>query len=358
MSDDVERLHREIAEIYANLETTKRESARQALQNELTQKQAELNTISKVFGEGNTIENSQITTGDITAGNVDKSQHGTVTMNDGTAHVLVGQNLGTIIYGRELAERDEAQLHRYFHHVLSEYGRLSLRGLAEADTIKHVSLQKIYISLATEKRVLLASGDQTLAEQYFEQERFVESRLKQAYDPDWALPDQAIVAVETHETQPEARSAPKQRSFFQRIRDVFSEPQPSETPDAWRAYRAELAHDAMNLHRHLMLLGDPGGGKSIFMQHIAAYLAHQAMQPNTATAVIPIVLRLRRLAHVFAKHDTAMHAIFHACHEQIRDISNESMSESLLNEAFLRGNVCLLADGLDEVPLDGNAPTA
>ena len=111
-----------------------------------------------------------------------------------------------------------------------------------------------------------------------------------------------------------------------------------------------------------MLLGDPGGGKSTFVRHLAWALAQRGLaQPiadaalegwQTQADTLPVVVSLRALAGRLATSKAAAaDAVFAAVCAAIDDYKI-SRADELVNPALDRGTALILFDGLDEVPLD------
>ena len=124
------------------------------------------------------------------------------------------------------------------------------------------------------------------------------------------------------------------------------------------------ALEAASQHQHLVLLGDPGAGKSTFVKKIlgwqAAACQGQAQPPaGFAPSLLPVLVNLRDLAPRLAEIDLA-HLPAHQRDEKLRQAVDEQLLADLGHDctAFasavqenLRAGTCLLVlDGLDEVP--------
>jgi hypothetical protein len=172
--------------------------------------------------------------------------------------VAVGVNLGTIIYGRDPSEDERRQLAWYLARLASKLSRLPLRGLEERlDQGDGVALARVYVMLATRR--------ETEFYQYIDGMRFFvdndpENEIQPDNHPDWQLPDQPIVA------------------FY----EDGLKPHPM-----WTLLRAVIATEALIQHARLVLLGDPGSGKSTFLRHLAWALARRGLDQGDETTALP-----------------------------------------------------------------------
>lgn len=257
--------------------------------------------------------------------------------------VAVGVNLGTIIYGRDPHEDERRRLVWYLDRLAAKLYRLPLRGLDETlDQGQGVSLPQVYVMLATMSRVEVAggrAGSKKLRRYY--QDGDIEGTIKESYQADYALPHEAIVSA-----QP----------VTYRQKERRNNPVPGRI-----LYRAQLVTEAVHDHPQLVLLGDPGSGKSTFLRHLAWALARRGLdQLSDATVLfgwdaqrrrMPIILPLRALAGQLAHRGASDQTVYTALLAEIQSY-NITGAEDMLNAALHQGAVLLLFDGLDEVPLD------
>ena len=283
--------------------------------------------------------------GDKVVGDKVSDPQGTVSVSDdGRINgVAVGINLGTIIYGRDPREDERRRLVWYLDRLAAKLYRLPLRGLDETlDQGQGVSLPQVYVMLATMSRVEVAggrAGSKKLRRYY--QDGDIEGAIKEAYHLDYALPQEAIVAAEP---------------VTYRQKERRSNPVPGRI-----LYRAQLVTEAVHAHSQLILLGDPGSGKSTFLRHLAWAMARRGLdQLSDATVLfgwddqrrrLPIILPLRTLAGQLARQGVSAQTVYTALLAEIQSY-NITGADDMLNAGLHQGAVLLLFDGLDEVPLD------
>jgi formylglycine-generating enzyme required for sulfatase activity len=117
----------------------------------------------------------------------------------------------------------------------------------------------------------------------------------------------------------------------------------------------------------LVLLGDPGGGKSSFVKQLAAWLAAAMLAkrepPDGWRPLLPLLLNLRDLSPVLAEIDlTALsddkqqqrlrEAVFALWANDLREMNAAELAGDLPRRLD-SGEVLLIFDGLDEVPVAG-----
>ncbi len=165
-----------------------------------------------------------------------------------------------------------------------------------------------------------------------------EQALLPEYDPDYALPSQAVVATEP-----------------------IILPGRSEQETSGRVlYRALLAVEAVVRSPRLVLLAEPGGGKSTFLRHLAWALAQRGLGqtdvpslgwPDT-TVLLPLLLPLRSLASRIAAEGAAPASVSAAIRDEMAREYDLRRADALLDRALAGGAVLLLLDGLDELPIE------
>jgi formylglycine-generating enzyme required for sulfatase activity/energy-coupling factor transporter ATP-binding protein EcfA2 len=266
----------------------------------------------------------------------------TVTTTGDNYGINIGVNLGRIIFGRDPVEDEQRRLVWYLDWLCGNLDQLRLHVLEK----KHgqrgagMSLSGVYTMLATEGRKVLARGQPEDVAQYINPDKIRRGRgnasiqsVKPYHRSSQALPDQAVLHLNV-DTQEQELDVTLQRAL--------------------------LATEAVQQHHRLVLLGNPGSGKSTFVRHLALLLAcrelgHTAGSealPEGLTAKLPIILPLQRLSQRLATEGVSDAAVVAALKAELAR-SSVTQVDDLVSEALHRGAALLLFDGLDEVPLDG-----
>ncbi|MCB9150923.1 MAG: SUMF1/EgtB/PvdO family nonheme iron enzyme [Caldilineaceae bacterium] len=131
--------------------------------------------------------------------------------------------------------------------------------------------------------------------------------------------------------------------------------------------RPLAALDAATQETRLVLLGDPGAGKSTFVRQLAAWLAGANLGVETgpdgwAAETLPLLVTLRDLAPRLQQvaraqmpapdQKTALVAAIRAQWQVELEKHHGAGCLPLLDQMLQRGNVLLIFDGLDETPED------
>lgn len=270
--------------------------------------------------------------------------------------VVVGVNLGRIVYGRDPQEDERRRLVWYLSGLAAKLAYLPLRGLEERlDQGKGIELAQVYVMLATESYIdiLLQEDDYHFVGEepsdrirHYFVDKNPENELEKAFDPRFALPTDAIInklviPIDGHGSAPDVRSI--------------------------HLYRSVLATESVYKNQQFVLLGDPGSGKSTFVRHLAWALAQRGLdQLSDATALfgwndqqrlLPILLPLRTLAGRLARDGVSDETVTAALREVMEGYGVKQVHD-LLTESLRRGKALLLFDGLDEVPLESTEGVA
>lgn len=257
--------------------------------------------------------------------------------------VVVGVNLGRIVYGRDLQEDERRRLVWYLSGLSAKLTYLPLRGLEDRlDQGEGIALAQVYVMLATQSLV-----PSSLASEELFEDNDPRQPLKREYVSEWALPNKAILTI----------------PMAMRGTTVITSEQANTLQSTQETThvlaRSLLATEAVYKNQHLVLLSDPGGGKSTFMRHLAWALAQRGLdQLSDATALfgwsnhqrlLPILLPLRKLAGGLARSGVCDTTVYSVLRDEMHTYCTGQIDE-LLIESLRRGKVLLLLDGLDELP--------
>ncbi|MBS1968423.1 MAG: SUMF1/EgtB/PvdO family nonheme iron enzyme [Chloroflexi bacterium SZAS-1] len=254
--------------------------------------------------------------------------------------------LGSLIYQAPPDARQREQLGRYLQRLAAKWQLLQLRGLDEQlDKGRGMALSHVFITMAIFSTTGMAFGDTEAVQDYF-QDNDVSNSLNTANDPDWALPSSAVIKIERRNAE-----SPGENGF-----DVFI------------LYRSLLASETVNKNPYLILLGDPGSGKSTFMRHLAWALArHSLDQPEQAPTlfgwpteerVLPLLLPLRKLSGKIATDGARPAVVSAALSAELASEYDVRDAATLVEQALNSQATLLLLDGLDEVPLVATTQSA
>jgi formylglycine-generating enzyme required for sulfatase activity/energy-coupling factor transporter ATP-binding protein EcfA2 len=308
---------------------------------------AQLGLPAAAFAIGPNAQTGDNQFGDIAGRDVRKGVEGGVNLSDDARidGVAVGVNLGTIIYGRTPEEDERRRLVWYLHALAGDLRRLPLRGLDPALAEgRGVDLARVYVMLATTSEHGFYGGLFEHLANWFENND-PSGMLKEECLPDHALPITAV--INTSWWPADARMMPDTQ---------------------WHTlYRSLLAVEAVTQQIHLVLLGDPGSGKSTFLRHLAWALARRGLDqagPETQLfgwpderRLLPVILPLRRLAGALAVTNGGAQTVYQALGTIVAGYGVKE-PDDLLTDALVRGAAIVLLDGLDEVPVEATETSA
>jgi formylglycine-generating enzyme required for sulfatase activity len=106
------------------------------------------------------------------------------------------------------------------------------------------------------------------------------------------------------------------------------------------------ALDLLREQDGLIMLGDPGAGKTTFLKYLATRLALGEGQSLGLGARLPVLLPLSAYANVLAAQDVPLDRFIA---DYYRDRGVDLPLKPMLDQALARGGALLLLDGLDEV---------
>lgn len=330
MSDTAEELKRQIAELEAQLPAI--ESA-EDVKHHITKLTAVIRAAKKASAQAGP---------DTADGNV-----GGMVDNQGRINgIAVGVNLGAIIYGRAPDEVERRRIAWYLDTLANKLNRLPLRSLEQRlDQGDGIALHHVYVMLATTSQLLVAKGGFNEVAEYCDIKILTDStsssagqlaRIKDQYHPNNALPTSAIVDLQIG-----VRGSPIQ------------------------LFRQILATEAAEQHSRLVLLGDPGCGKSTFICHLAWALAQRGLDQDGQSVplfgwpddkrYLPLLLPLRALVDRVAVDGAQPAVIVTALGAELATQYSVREAEALVEQALHSGAALVLFDGLDEVPIEGKS---
>ena len=104
--------------------------------------------------------------------------------------------------------------------------------------------------------------------------------------------------------------------------------------------------DLFREHDGLIILGDPGAGKTTFLKYLALQLAMGQADPLDLGARLPVLVPLSAYANALAEGDVPLDRFIA---DYYRDRGVDLPLGPMLDEALNQGGALLLLDGLDEV---------
>ncbi len=287
------------------------------------------------FGSGNQF--GDVKMGDVAGGDVIKDTQGSVNNTGTVKGAAVGVNQGTIQLFftaaglPDPADAQRALVQRYLARVVETCDRLRLSGLVQRerrDASPALTLSHVYVALAAETWERMDEADSA--------DTFADALT--VGDPAVVLPEatRRVIALQ-HEADPRRMA---------------------NRPDVPRFHleRPLLLTEALSRHRHVVLLGGPGSGKSSFVRHLAVALAHgedahpSALPGWSAGWLLPLYTALGEFAAWTLQPGGTLDGpgLWRYVVGQAQAYGLSGMDEPL-SHAFTQGGLLLLLDGLDEV---------
>jgi formylglycine-generating enzyme required for sulfatase activity len=267
----------------------------------------------------------------------DPTVQGQAILTGGHATIMVGVNTGTINYAGDSTTDDQHLIRTYLQSLANRLQQPPIRELAVdlPNVTSPLTLPTAYVPLATTTHRIVAQGPADAAIAYFEHND-PRRDLLPMYHPDTALPDTAIVRV--------------LRDGRQTHRGIGA-----PAPQLVTLERAVLVTDAMAQHPNLILLGGPGSGKSTMLRHYAWSLARQVLEsqnddPRALPARIPVLLPATQLAQYVQMNPQDSRPV-RTMLQTVVQANDAVFRDALLVQLLQNGAICVLLDGLDEVPV-------
>ncbi|HEU4321724.1 MAG TPA: SUMF1/EgtB/PvdO family nonheme iron enzyme [Roseiflexaceae bacterium] len=275
----------------------------------------------------------------------------------------IGVNFGTVqaFFGTQLPENGAALLNAYLDSLSQECERLRLSRLtgkrqtgAEQGTAPPLRLQAVYTSLTTDGPQAVVHRRNRSAKQVL---RLLD-RLDEQRTPENVPPEQ-VRLVEVSGDLP--LPAIRERARLDR---ALLEQNPPDLPCTLWIMRPKLAIEAIADTKRLVLLGEPGAGKSTVLRYLALLLA-QRLRGSTDPLLgwpehdlpIPILCPLGQVAAALpvqgGNPDKALDQVLSDLLEG--EVPLYKGLRPHLQAALRGAGVLFLFDGLDELPADAPA---
>jgi predicted NACHT family NTPase len=118
-----------------------------------------------------------------------------------------------------------------------------------------------------------------------------------------------------------------------------------------RWYRPEIPLNAITEHARLVLLGDPGSGKSTVLRYLVVWLAETLLAGNAAEKPVPLFCPLGRVAQrLSADPESDLETLIDVLLQPIIGAAGlRAELRAPMLAAWRTGSVLLCLDGLDEV---------
>ncbi len=286
---------------------------------------------------------------------------------------------GTVYVSGQRGASAEQMLAGYLQRLVQRFGSLPVQGVYQqkaADDTLAINLEQVYTQLATTHMVEreVYEGDALAT---FDADAYLKR-----HTGEYVLPGEYRVRTEIHRSINIERNMqdfryPNVMSFgvgedlsslevqmdhlsTEHLMDLAQE------SEALLFFGPQLVTDAIAAHPHLVLLGEPGSGKSTALRYLALILAQAGLDASVNLAMqvegwdklgeqgrwLPVCLSLLPFARRF------VHAADHPCHADdlwnyiATDLEANGRYDGLaaaVHDELANGRVLLLLDGLDEV---------
>jgi formylglycine-generating enzyme required for sulfatase activity len=310
------------------------------------------------FGPGSQM--GDVTIGAVAGNDVVSGTKGEVE-NSGTLRgVAAGVIQGNVqlFFGKEPEEDTKQLLAAYLDSLIGDCQQLRLHRLTgkrtsggEQHAVPKLHLQDVYTSLTTDGEPFERRRVRSTVARA---RRFLQ-RLQQAQrGPEHVRPERVLlpgllgVGVPRRPADERFVSAEFPASVLEQL--------PDSAEFSLALTRPELALEAIRAERRLVLLGEPGAGKSTVLRYLALLLAlrlrgqpvHLPGWPENDTPV-PLLIPLGKVAAALHAGGTPYDALRRVIGDLLDDGDRPGLRSSL-SAALRSGGVLLLCDGLDELP--------
>jgi formylglycine-generating enzyme required for sulfatase activity len=297
------------------------------------------------------------------------------------AAAIAGDVHGDIYIVGERAESTKTLLAGYLRWLASQCGQLPLRGVREqkaATDVLNIGLDQVYTQLATEglmeREVFEGAGLKT-----FDAKAYLAERIDERLLP-WQQRIEARVFRPVGDVRTVFRSLIDQdahsiglggggSALEVRLNQQTSAEQLfkyAQEADRLTFVGPQLVAEAIAASPHLVLLGEPGSGKSTALRYLALTLAHAGLDATLDLAawlegwqtlgeqgrLIPLFMPLLPLAQRLAAlpgRNGAAADLWAAIDAHLANHGATSDIITAMRMELARGHVLLLLDGLDEV---------
>ena len=296
------------------------------------------------------------------------ASEGSTTINNsptqGTVAGVISQSTIYQFFGTKPPDDGKQLLQDYLQALMQDCNRLRLERMTEKRhtgddqaTTPKLKLQDVYTSLTTDGSDILVEEQVGTVDVL---QHFYEKQDHQATAPDTCDPLEVRRWQLYSSSNPLAKTLPFQDTAWVGIPIDFDRSNSDEVLKL-RGYRPQLALDAIRQHQRLVLLGEPGSGKSTVLRYLAVLLSQKLFGDPTDIPgwedvdplPIPVLCPLGKVAEALTKTGDADTALWQTL-EQLLDGSHR-LRAGLLKDAMKRGTMLVLCDGLDELPLTSSS---
>jgi formylglycine-generating enzyme required for sulfatase activity/energy-coupling factor transporter ATP-binding protein EcfA2 len=232
------------------------------------------------------------------------------------AQIIYAEEGATVVIGDAPVEMTavnrQSLLGRYLQHIISQNRYLQLQGIRSGGKLVNIELDRIYITLRT-----------------------TQQRTERT-DVVWLAAEAAPAPGETHRN--------RQKDSLRDISQVS-------------------VNQALAEHKRLVVLGDPGCGKTTLLRYLALLFARDLAEDSEQVAKklsivesgsLPVFLPLRQIGLYLNKHHpkddgTEGHAILLRFFVQMLEYERIEVEPEFFDDWLKNGKAAVLLDGLDEV---------